>query len=235
MAAGKAKEHSGTSGTAVLKVAEPLRRRAGWTLSDEELAERARQGCREAFAELVDRLGGRLQQFLRQKVGNVHDAEDLMQDTFVKAYRFLGNYKGQGRFSTWLFTIAYRLASNHYHRRPKMQSGAEPPAGDPEPLEILAEREAKKSLWDAARALPDNQFEALWLKYGEDLSIKEIARVTGKTQVHVKVLLYRGRKSLAARLGDKIGQGKQEVSKSKTRFNSFHESAGERCFAGYTG
>lgn len=218
---------SGTSGTGVLKFAAPLRRsRARWTLSDEELACRAQQGCREAFAELVDRFGGRLQQFLRKKVGNVHDAEDLTQDTFVRAYRFLESYKGTGRFSTWLFTIAHRLASSHYRRMPNIQIGEEPQATNPEPIEVLAEQERKKSLWDAARNLSENQFEALWLKYSEDMTIKEIARVMGKSQVHVKVLLYRGRKNLADRLGGESGREKQELKTPKIRYYPVHESAG---------
>jgi RNA polymerase sigma-70 factor (ECF subfamily) len=223
----QAKGSSGTAGTEFLKFSAPLRRsRARWTLSDEELACRAQQGCREAFAELVDRFGGRLQQFLRKKVGNVHDAEDLAQDTFVKAYRFLESYKGSGRFSTWLFTIAHHLVCSHYRRIPNTQSGEDFQASNPEPIEVLAEQERKKSLWDAARDLSENQFEALWLKYSEDMTIKEIARVMGKSQVHVKVLLYRGRKNLADRLGGEYGREKQESEKPKIRCYPVHESAG---------
>ena len=73
---------------------------------------------------------------------------------------------------------------------------------DPEdPSELMARREEARNLWQRARQLlPDGQFQALWLRYIEDMDIEQIARVLGKTQTHVKVLLFRARHKLAAEL-----------------------------------
>ncbi|MBA7660494.1 hypothetical protein ES703_68496 [subsurface metagenome] len=169
-------------------------------LSAEELAWRSQQGCQASFAELAERYGTRLFHFLHHKTGNAQDAEDLVQDTFVRAYQNIHRYSGSWKFSTWLFTIAKRLASSHYRSLRRWQSVAEVESGSPEPGEIVTQEEARQSLWAMARGLSRNQYQALWLRYTEDMSIKEIAQVLRKSQVNVKVLLYRARLNLAERL-----------------------------------
>jgi RNA polymerase sigma-70 factor (ECF subfamily) len=169
-------------------------------LDSQELAWRARQGCQASFTELVYRYAPRLQVFLRRKTGRSHEVEDLVQDTFVKAYQSLGRYNDSWRFSTWLFTIATRLAVSH-HRRQRRENDLDLA------LQVHADDAAdrhdqRESLWAQVAELPAGQREALWLRYAEDMSVKEIAAVMGKSQVNVKVLLYRARASLAGRLKD---------------------------------
>ena len=175
-------------------------------LSDEKLAWRSQQGCEASFAALVERYGARLFHFLHHKTGNVQDAEDLVQDTFVRAYQNIHRYRCSWKFSTWLFTIARRLASSHYRSLRCSQSVAEVESGRPELAkspqagEMATQEEARQNLWAMARALSRNQYQALWLKYAENMSIKEIAQVMRKSQVNVKVILYRARVNLAERL-----------------------------------
>lgn len=169
-------------------------------LSAEEIARQAQQGCEVSFAELAERYGARLFHFLHHKTGNVQDAEDLVQDTFVKAYQNIHRYRCSWKFSTWLFTIARHLASSYYRSLRRSQTVAEVESGSPEPGEIVTQEEARQSLWAMARGLSRNQYQALWLKYAEDMSIKEIAQVLRKSQVNVKVILYRARVNLAERL-----------------------------------
>jgi len=188
-------------------------------VSSEELAWRAKQGCQAAFAELVDRYAPRLQAFLGRRTRDRHEVEDLVQDTLIKAYQNLDRYQDSWRFSTWLFTIAGRLAISRHRGRGNPRSLPDtvrpvpewgPPTrndalGSPvcpceAPDEILDRREQRESLWAVAAELPGRQYEALWLKYGEDMSIKEIARTMGKSQVCIKVLLYRARVALGQRL-----------------------------------
>ncbi len=176
------------------------RRRAVWTISAEELACLARQGSSAAFGELVDRFGGRLLTYLHHKTGSWHDAEDLVQETFVRAYQNLDRFREVQRFSTWLFTIASRLAISHFRRSRAEKTLPEMESVTAGPVAELTRRETKRSLWKAAKGLSANQFEVLWLKYSEGMAIKEIARVMGKTPVYVKVLLYRARINLAKRL-----------------------------------
>jgi RNA polymerase sigma-70 factor, ECF subfamily len=169
-------------------------------LSSEELAWQAARGCQASFSEIVRRYAPRLQAFLNRRTRDHHDAEDLVQDTFLKAYENLDRYDHSWRFSTWLFTIAARLAvSRHRRKRPEY------PAMDfqARPCDETAERhEQRESLWALAAELPQGQYQALWLRYGEEMSIREIARVLGKTQVCVKVHLHRARTRLAQRMGE---------------------------------
>jgi len=168
-------------------------------LSAEELVFRARDGSSACFEELVERFSGRLYHFLVRKTANTEDAEDLVQETFVKAYQNLHRYEPTYQFSTWLFTIGVRLAISHYRKAKKnrvLRMEAEIQAAEPGPYEVVAEQEDREKLWHTARRLPPDQHDALWLRYVEDLPVKEIAIVMDKTRVHVKVLLYRARMNM---------------------------------------
>jgi len=171
-------------------------------LDDQELACRTQVGSSSCFAELVGRYENRLLRFLLRRAGR-HDAEDLLQETFARAYQRIDSYKPDWPFRTWLFTIASRLAVSHY--RKKRQT----PLGDTQhlrstaddPADLAAEREQAENLWAlAGRALSDDQYTALYLRYGEGMSIKEISRATSKRATHVRVLLFRARSSLGRRL-----------------------------------
>ena len=171
------------------------------SLPDEDLAVRVQQGCSASFCVLVDRHGARLLRFLCRKTGNLQDGEDLVQETFVRAYRYIYLYRPAWGFSGWLFTIAARLASTH--RRRMLRACASPDAEgpvDPSPLDQVSQREDRAGLWNLARTLSPNQYDVLWLRYAEGLSIQEIARAIRKSQVHVRVLLYRARANMAKRL-----------------------------------
>jgi RNA polymerase sigma factor (sigma-70 family) len=172
-------------------------------LSAEELARRVQGGSSDAFEALVDRFAGRLQRYLRQRVGRDHDAEDLAQETLLRAYAAIGRYQPERSFATWLFTIATRLAISHLrgHGSPAAGPAAGPElltdSRSPSPAQACADRERDGQIWaEARRRLSDDQFAALWLHYVEGLSVREAAAAMDKTQVHVKVLLHRGRRRL---------------------------------------
>ena len=169
-------------------------------MTESQLIQRAQHGSSPCFEELVRRYGQRLLGFLRGHVGNHADAEDLVQETFVRAYQHLGRYDSRYRFSTWLFVIGYRLAKSHQRRgRREITLDLREVAAGAE-MEPPVTREEPERIWAEVRRLPAGQSEALWLKYGEDMSMAEIARVTGKSVVAVKVTLYRARRALAERL-----------------------------------
>jgi len=169
-------------------------------LSAEELARRTTGGCRASFAELVVRYSPGLYQFLRRRTDNAQDAEDLVQDTFVRAFENIDRYRSSYKFSTWLFTIARRLASSSWRSKRLSPPLTHVKPSCPGPHEAMARQETQRSLWDAARKLTANQHQVLCLRYAEDMTIREIAKVMGKSQVNVKVLLYRGRTNLANKL-----------------------------------
>jgi RNA polymerase sigma-70 factor (ECF subfamily) len=172
----------------------------------EELARRAQRGSLAAYAELLARYEGRLFNFLLRRVGNVTDAEELTQETFVRAWERIDRYDDRWKFSTWLFTIGLRLAVSQHRsaqraRRSELPEHRLADARANDPSAVAASREAGTPTWDlAARVLTDAQHTALWLRYAEGLSMKEIARVMGKSQVSVRVTLFRARDHLAAHL-----------------------------------
>jgi RNA polymerase sigma-70 factor (ECF subfamily) len=175
--------------------------RAGIGETPEELALRARSGSvagREAYEALVVRFHGRLLNFLLRRLA-LHDAEDVAQETFVRAWQRIGLYRPRWRFSTWLFTIATRAAASHARRAPRAAR-----AGLPEHLAAPAEGSGAGGEGEGAgvwrlvdEVLTPEQRTAVWLRYVEDLSMQEIGVVMSKSPVAVRVMLHRARAELA--------------------------------------
>jgi RNA polymerase sigma-70 factor (ECF subfamily) len=171
--------------------------------TDEELAREARAGSRRSFEELAMRYRARLFVYFRPRLGSDQDAEDMAQETLLKLYRNIGSYDPAFRFSTWLYTAASRLAISSYRKKggspalvrlDDVTDVADPRAWTPGPAEAAG-------LWDSARTLGGNQFRALWLRYGEDLSVEEIAHAIGKSRLAVRLLLHRARVNLMRKAG----------------------------------
>ena len=164
----------------------------------EALVTRTCEGSVDAFEELVRQFENRIYGYLLQLTRNTHDAEDLAQITFVKAYRNLRNFKSPNAFAPWLFTIAKRTALNHLRdRRPVEELKDDHRAEADNPATSLESKDEQESVWRVARRLPGAQYEALWLRYGEGFSIREVAKVMHTTQTRVRILLFRGRRKLA--------------------------------------
>jgi RNA polymerase sigma-70 factor (ECF subfamily) len=173
--------------------------------SDEELARRAGDGCAASFEQLVRRFQVPLLHFLRRQ-GAGGDAEDLLQETFFRAYANLHRYRPRWRLATWLFTIARRVAINHHRRsRPRVVEASWESAVSevPEPYQVLVEEESRRRLWHlAAQVLSADEWTALWLFYAEDMPAREIAAVLGRSWVGVKTMLFRSRKRLLPLVSD---------------------------------
>ena len=169
-------------------------------LSDEELVAKAQTGSRRCFNELVRRYSHRLFYFLRPKVTTDEDTEDLVQETFLKAYRNINRFDSNYKFSTWLYTSAARLAISFYRKKRLNEGISVFNPSSPDPQEEMILEEDSKNLWNIAQTLQANQYQALWLRYMEELSLKEIALVMKKNRVHVRVLLHRARLNLIKQL-----------------------------------
>lgn len=182
--------------------------------TDEQLAGRARHGCRDSFEELARRFQVRLLRFLQRRVRSQADVEDLLQDTFVRAFERLNQYDPERPFATWLFTIAHRIAMSHHRRQ---QAGARAglvvaerirSAGHAEPDAQMAEEESRLAFWETASALlTEEQFSATWLFYVEQMPAPQIAEVLGRSWVSVKTLLFRARRRLAPVLAESVEAG----------------------------
>lgn len=171
-------------------------------ISDEELARRVQSGGSSSFEELVHRYEARMFRFVANNCRNAGDAQEVTQDAFVAAFRNIGKFDPRRSFATWLFTIARRKCIDRQRAvRPAVADALPEETDANDPAELLAQREAERDLWRLARRiLPQLQFDALWLKCAEDLSVAEVARVLHRTQTHVKVLLFRARLRLDAEL-----------------------------------
>ena len=168
-------------------------------LTDEQLVEASLQGTASAFDELVERYQERLLRFLLTRSSCRADAEDAIQDTFISAYRYLASFDARWRFSTWLYRIALRNLAKQ--RRPTGQESSEMLVGDDDPLQHCIDQSERENVWMMAKQLlSDEAYTAMWLRYVEDMSVKEIARALDKTLSWTKVTLLRGRRRLAAEL-----------------------------------
>ena len=162
----------------------------------EDLAARAKAGSVPAFEQIVEQTKDRLFNYLLQLVRNEHDADDLTQDAFIKAYRNLHSFDGRARFTTWLYTIAKNSAFSHLRRRKVHQ----PIEGLEEVLAAESLPEPDDSIWKLARALKPKFYETLWLFYAEGFSLKETAAIMNTNLVTVRVNLYRARAALGKKL-----------------------------------
>jgi len=178
------------------------------TALSNDLIRAAQTGCTDSFAQLVQVYSPRLFRFLYQRTGCRQDAEDLLQETFLRVYRHLAEFDTEQSFSTWIFTIAWRLAANHYRRNNHTPSAALPEDFcDPSPTEQAAgQQEQRDSLWAAVRQLPPAQQQAMELRDLGDLSVRQSAEVMGLHGIHVKVLLFRARKKLVRQLAETPGR-----------------------------
>ncbi len=205
---------SHTAGSRAGRRAAP-RRDAISARTDAELAAAAREGSDDAFRELVERFERPVFSLVVRMVRDRAAAEDLTQETFVKAYRALASYDPRRRFSSWLFKIAHNATLDQLRRRELATVPLEAPdaAGEPSgPGRVLADpsrpgphlavgrRELAAALEEAVGTLRPEYREIVLLRFGEGLAYEEIAAVTGHPLGTVKTNIHRARKELMAAL-----------------------------------
>ncbi len=150
-----------------------------------------------SFTLLVQQHHAKLYNFIYRYTRNRQDAEDLTQDTFVKAFKNFDRYDSKYAFASWLFTIGRRTVYNHFRGAWRTEPMEFDIADESERPDGAAEKEDNRhSVWESAKSLKKEYREVLVLKYIEDFSILEIANVLGKTQSNVKILLFRARNQL---------------------------------------
>lgn len=179
-------------------------------LSDEELVEAFQRGDSSAFDQLVSRWERKIQGAIYRIVGSGEDARDLCQEAFLKAYRGLGSFKREARFSSWLYQIAVNSCRDRMRRqRGKItvsldemsEKGELPFRGDgPSALDLMEAGDLSKTVAAAVRSLPEEQREVIVLKEYQDLTFLEIAEALDVPVSTVKTRLYRGLTQLKQRL-----------------------------------
>jgi RNA polymerase sigma-70 factor (ECF subfamily) len=161
--------------------------------SDRIIIQRVLSGDVEAYARLVDRHYDRCARIAVRILGNREDAEEAIQDTFLRAFRALESYEDRERFSAWLTRILVnqcRTVLARTRRREEVFADVDPAA-----LELAAGGPSDDGPWpnleDALAALPVEQREALVLKYADDLTYEEMSRITGAGESALKMRVQR--------------------------------------------
>ncbi len=160
-----------------------------------QLINAAKAGSADAFADLVKHYRTRLLRFLLTRCASYADAEDALQDTMIAAYRYLHSYDPRWRFSTWLYRIAIRNAQKHRSENVVELGDLSDEESDPL-LHCIAASETENLWVSARRVLNDDVFAATWLRYAEDMSIKDISKALDRSDSWTKVNLLRARKTL---------------------------------------
>lgn len=175
--------------------------------TEAQLVEAAQAGSAEAFASLVHKYRDGLLRFLVTRCLNYADAEDALQDTLINAFRYIRSYDARWRFSTWLYRIAVRNACALRKRDVVELGDIRDDASDPL-LQCIRDSQSANLWLTARRKLNDEVFAAMWLRYAEDMSIREISQALDRTVSWTKVNLMRGRRTLETELNSNEEQSR---------------------------
>ncbi|WP_378177061.1 RNA polymerase sigma factor [Aquimarina sp. SS2-1] len=171
--------------------------------SDQYYIKQVLEGDTNAFSILVQRYQSMVYTVVYRMLRNKEEAEEVAQDTFVKAYKSLVNYRGEAKFSTWLYTIAYRKSLDAIKKNKRyivtelIEEITEGEIGMvQDALSYLQEKERKQVVAESILKLPEEEAAIITLYYFEEKSIKEIKDIVGLTEDNIKIKLYRSRKKL---------------------------------------
>jgi RNA polymerase sigma-70 factor (ECF subfamily) len=174
---------------------------------DDQLAARCRTGDIGAFAQLYAQYERLVFRYAYHVLGNRDDADDMLQETFVRAYQAIGGFRGQAGLHTWLLKICANLIRNH--RRQELRRREISLEGQPEyalradlgegPQAVMERAQDTELLRLALQSLPPNQRELIALREYEGLSYQEISQVLGGSPITIRVKLFRARNRLKER------------------------------------
>jgi RNA polymerase sigma-70 factor, ECF subfamily len=199
--------------------------------SDEELVARSMGGDLDSFNQLVVRWERRIYALAYRVIGREEDARDVAQETFLRAFRALSGFKGQAKFSSWLYRITLNLCRD-WIRRERRTPVAQAPegvdlielAGEAEPSEsvedLVSRRQLSRVVAKAMATLPEDQRTAIILKEYHGLTFQEIADLLDCPLSTVKTRLYQGltvlRKNLAQSGVEASVRGNRSASTSNS-------------------
>jgi RNA polymerase sigma-70 factor (ECF subfamily) len=174
--------------------------------NDIQLIGRILDGDTSGYAVLVERYKDLAFTMAYRILGKREDAEEVVQDAFVKAFRNLSSFRQKAKFSTWLYRIIYNTAiSKHRQKRPGWQSIEDVIVPDTT-VELMAEEEEDrhKVLETAMRQLPEEDRILLTLYYVDESSVDDLHSVLGISKANVKIKLFRARKRLQELVSKKM-------------------------------
>jgi RNA polymerase sigma-70 factor (ECF subfamily) len=191
----------------------------GWT--DEQVVDRVRGGETALYEILVRRYNQRMYRIARAILRDDTEAEDVMQDAYVRAYQNLHQFEGRSPFSTWLTRIAVHEALARLRFRRRMQQLDESKEEGDTAVPVIEqslnpEQEASKVelgrlLEEALLELPEQYRSVLMLRHVEEMSTAETAEVLSLSEENVKVRLHRGRALMRRNLIERMGSQAKEA------------------------
>lgn len=160
-------------------------------------------GDSSAFSYLVERYKDMAYTVALKVVRNNEDAEEVSQDSFVKAFQQLRTFQGKSKFSTWLYTIVYRTAISKTRKKKIEVTGLDDYVINNYTTDIsdthiegMQQEERQKYIKAAIENLPETDALLVTLFYVNDNTLDEIEKITGYTKTNIKVRLFRARKKL---------------------------------------
>ena len=174
------------------------------TLSDELLIEQARSGRQTAFAMLVKRYEQYAFTLALRFVKNREDAHEVAQDAFLRAFRYLPDFRGDAKFTTWLYKIIYSTALNFLRKQnPDIQSLDDedrplklPDSGVPDASQAMEQNDRNAAVQRAIQMLSPDDSGIITLFYLYEHSLEEICQIMGMTMTNAKTKLCRARQRL---------------------------------------
>jgi RNA polymerase sigma-70 factor (ECF subfamily) len=195
------------------------------TATDEELVHRAQQDDERAFGELVTRYESKVYSLAMKMLRNPEDAEDVLQDTFLRAYRGIKSFKGNSTFSTWIYRITANSALMRLRKKQLPQVSIEDAderdapisIADwaPGPVEQLLNQEMQKVMDEAIDALPAEFRQVFILRDVEEMSNAEVAEILDLSVAAVKSRLHRARLKVRNRLAQYFSETKADRTRAK--------------------
>lgn len=165
--------------------------------------EAVRKGNVSAFSVLIERYQDMVYSLALKLLKNTEDAEEMAQDTFIKAFQKLDMYEGKSKFSTWLYSITYNACISELRkRRIQFTSLEEQRFSDQEEMKIHSyfsetkKEDQEKYLNLALSKLPEDDQVLVTLYYYENQSMDDISMITGLTVSNIKVKIHRARKKM---------------------------------------
>ena len=194
-------------------------------MDDSTIVSKCQEGHSEFYGRLVDKYSARIINLGYAMMGNRHDAEDVAQDAFVRAYRALGRFQKKAKFSSWLYQIALNLCKDQLKAKSRhaRTGGDEQMANmDGNPQEqaprIILQGELSEKMRDSINRLPWLYREAFVLRHLQGLEYEDVAGITGVPPDTVRVRAYRAREMLRTSLAPNVDTfWREKAAKEKKR------------------
>ncbi len=176
---------------------------------EDELIGRAKNGDRQAFGQILSENYDFIHAVAWRWTGNVTDADDVTQDVCLRLGKTIRSFRGEGRLRTWLYTLTLNAVRDRARKSSRERKKTAAYFADPTMALQTGrdEEDATTKLWEAVRALPTKQCDAVMLVYAEGLSHSAAADVLGCSESTISWHVHEARKRLRDLLGHEMAQG----------------------------